>query len=91
MSRKTKLSYEEIEAAEKAADDRVRTRATGFQLMKERDSGFGHLLDHNHAVRDVWMLWGEGGKFMLEISPYSGKKLNIILDTEEFRKLLRWA
>lgn len=89
--KKAKLSSDEILTAEKAADDRKASRAKGFELMKTRDSGHGFLKDYGGEAREVWMLWGYDGKFKLDVRLYGGKSVELIFDTEEFRKSLRWA
>jgi hypothetical protein len=97
MARKSDLTFEEIQAAEKASDERRQSRAQGFTKMYERDAVMSRLSN------GVLMLWhvdpslvktSAGGvhpyipddKFMLVID---GKEH--YFDTEDFRKSLRWA
>lgn len=51
MTRKSTLTFEEIQAAEEASDNRRRSRNQGFQKMHERDKAT-HLLSN-----DATMLW----------------------------------
>lgn len=51
MTRHSKLTFEEIQAAEEASDNRRRSRAQGFQKMHERDKAV-QLLSN-----DALMLW----------------------------------
>lgn len=81
---KTKLTSDEILEAEKAKDERVKSRNRGYSKMKERDQGWQRL--HCTNARAV-LLWGvQEDRFALDIE---GKKY--IFDTEDFRKALRWA
>ncbi len=97
--RTAKLSEEDILRAEKAKDDRKRSRRRGYAKMEERDAGTARIRNYNGS--EVRMLWHipedrreEGlcysgvsdGMFILE---FAGKKL--VFDAEEFRKWLRWC
>lgn len=98
--RSSKLSAEEILKAEKAKDDRKRSRGRGFSKMRERDSG--HALLSNGA----WISWNIPGEWSDEvngISTFTGNNVppgmfllqigneKKLFDAEEFRKWLRWA
>lgn len=89
--KKSSLTRDEILAAEEAAENRRRSRAKGFDLMKTRDSGHGLIRDYGGKVQEIWMLWGYDGKFKLDIRLYGGKNLELVLDGEEVRKWLRWV
>lgn len=95
--RKTDLTFDEIQAAEQASEDRRQSRKQGFAKMYERDAVMKRL--SNGAV----MLWHvdpelvkcpAGGvwpnipedKFLLVID---GKEH--YFDLHEFRRWLRWA
>lgn len=104
MARNTKLTAEEIFAAEQAADNHRRTRLSGYALMEVRDRGEVIISDHA-GKRNVAMYWpvnrelspGEtrfdmpNGKFMLEFKNKNGSTERVVFDAEEFRKWLRWA
>lgn len=86
------MSAEEILTAEKAVEDRRRSRTKGFSKMKERDQNWRRLSN------GVVMLWGEQEHFALVIPerhvPGQAKavpKQVITFNTEDFRKGLRWA
>lgn len=93
--RKTKLSMDEILAAEQAADNRKRSRKQGFDKMHERDQHWKRLSN------DTVMLWyvhpdqrelGLGYEYIPEDSfalIIDGKKH--VYNTEEFRTWLRWS
>lgn len=94
MARTSRLTAAEIEAAEKAADERRRSRSSGFSLMHDRDKGW-HWLSNGALLQwhtDRQPLEGEGitkvepGKFLLTIN---GKTVEF--DVDEFQKWLRWA
>lgn len=88
--RTSKLTSQDIEEAEKAADDRKHSRAKGFSLMGVRDRGWGRLYELNG--RDCVMIWGVKDElaadhlFKLLID---GKEY--IFSVDEFQKWLRWA
>lgn len=92
--RKTKLSEEEVLAAEKAADDRKRNRANGFSLMNDRDRGFRTF---DNGITMLWptereLIPGEARTYVPSESfvlVVDGR--NYLFDTEDFRKTLRWA
>lgn len=95
--RTTKLTSEEIQAAEKASDDRKRSRGQGFAKMYERDAVMTRLsngtlmlwhVDPKQVKTSAGGVWPNipEDKFMLVID---GKEH--YFDTEEFRKSLRWA
>lgn len=97
MTRTSKLTFDEIQAAEQASEDRRASRAQGFKKMYERDQVMKVL---SNGVRMLWHVDPElvktppGGvwpeipehQFMLVID---GKEHRFDLD--EFRKWLRWA
>lgn len=92
LVKKTNLTADEIFEAEKAADERTSRRSVGFGLMKVRDRNFGKLIDYNRQAQSVHMLWGERGKFALDVRPYGSREnMRLVFDTEDFRKLLRWV
>lgn len=92
------LTHEEILKAEKAKDDRIRSRNKGFSKMHERDAGEARL------GNGVLMYWpvpdpeapDKGihvyprrvpeGKFVLKLGDES-----YLFDAEEFRRHLRWV
>lgn len=96
--RASKLSIDEIVKAEKAKDDRQRSRAKGFSKMHERDEGMVRLSN------GVLMMWpvpepeypDKGahvyprrvpeGMFVLKLGDES-----YLFDAEEFRRSLRWV
>lgn len=97
--RHAKVDAEEILKAEKAKDDRQRSRKNGYSMMSQRDAAYARLRNFNGG--DVIMQWhvpkeqredGLGysgvpdGMFSLKI----GKEL-VVFDAEEFRKYLRWV
>lgn len=90
--RKSKLTAAEIQAAEKAVEERKQSRKSGFDKMKERDLGHARLHDYNRS-EEVWMHWGfDDTLFRLEIK--GGKNhpaLELVFDAEEFRRSLRWV
>lgn len=93
--RKTKLTMDEILTAEKAADNRKRSRKQGFDKMHERDQHWKRLSN------DTIMLWyvhpdQRNPGLAYEFIPEDGFALIIggkkyVYDTEEFRRWLRWA
>lgn len=97
--RRSKVSAEEILKAEKAKDDRQRSRKNGYSMMSQRDAGWSRLRDYNGG-RSVVMQWhtdrelepGEiranipDGKFTLLVN---GEL--VAFDAEEFRRSLRWV
>jgi hypothetical protein len=93
-----KLSADEVLRAEKARDDRIRSRNKGFAKMHERDEGMALL---NNGVLMLWPVVepeasDKGvhvyprrvpeGKFVLKI----GEETRLF-DAEEFRSFLRWV
>jgi len=88
---------DEMFAAEKAAEDRRKSRQAGFEKMLERDSVM-HRLSNG-----VIMLWSVDPKMVK--TPAGGTWPNIpedkfvlvidgkehYFDTDEFKKWLRWA
>jgi hypothetical protein len=93
--RKSKHSADEIEAAERAADDRKHSRGNGFDMMSVRDRGWGRL--PNGTVMEWWVEPGKRrdgiaysnvpqGMFLLHT-----EKQDIMFDADDFRKLLRWV
>lgn len=98
MARYGRLTAEEINKAEKARDDRLRSRKKGFSKMHERDEGQALL---NNGVTMHWPVVefdapDKGihvyprrvpeGMFVLEFDGQS-----YLFDAEEFRRYLRWA
>lgn len=95
--RSAKLSVDEVQEAEQAAEDRKQSRKQGFAKMYERDSVMRRL---SNGITMLWHVDPElvktppGGvwpnipedKFMLIVD---GKEH--YFNTEEFRKWLRWA
>lgn len=98
--KQSKLSGEEILAAEKAKDDRKQSRGRGFAKMDERDSGGAVLRDYN-AGGPVLIYWHvpperrEDGVAYQHVPEgmFSLKVDNKIIafDAEEFRRWLRWV
>jgi hypothetical protein len=99
--RRGSLSHEEIIKAEKAKDDRQRSRAKGFSKMHERDEGMALLSNGARMLWPVPEVWSERstegiqtanrervpeGMFVLKIGNESR-----LFDAEEFRKCLRWV
>lgn len=96
--RKGKLSFSEIEAAEKAKDQRTQTHRKGFAKMKERDSGWSRFnngtimrwptVEDKHELEEgeTRMSPVPEGCFVLIINGQSA-----LFDAEEFRRALRWA
>lgn len=101
--RNTKITAEEIEATEVAAEARKQNRNQGFSMMSVRDQGYTKIRDLNG--RGVALLWptarealeGEAfrripeGAFVMEFRGESGKMENLVFDAEELKKWLRWA
>lgn len=93
--RRGNLSHEEIIKAEKAKDDRQRSRAKGFSKMRERDAGWGKLRDYARGS-GVIMLWGfdhhadNSGVFKLVIDDGT-REIEVVLNAEEIRRYLRWV
>lgn len=88
----------DIQAAEKAQDERRFKRGRAFRTIELRDQGWAKLKDYNGS--EVVMFWHspeelEDGEVRKQVSPEKflllahGKIL--AFDTEEFRKVLRWA
>lgn len=104
MPRKSKLTAEEIEAADMAADDKRYHRGNGFSLMSIRDRGWTNIID-KAGSREVAFLWhtnrqgadGEAvrfippGQFVLEFRNKQGKPETLAFDAEDFQKWLRWV
>ncbi len=59
--------------------------------MKTRDSGHGLLKEYSGKASEVWLLWGYDGKFKLDARLYGGQSVELVFDSEEFRKHLRWV
>lgn len=87
-----KLTGDEILATEMAVDKRRQDRGKGFSLMKERDRGHAKLRPYYSSASEVIMHWGvdDTNLFKLEIRPYKGKTIEVILDAEDVRKHIRW-
>ena len=94
MPRKSKLTAEEIQAAEMAEDDRKKNRNNGFSLMDIRDRGWARL---NNGIIIVWhtdkpLNNGEvrdyipPGHFALHLD-----KEKYIFEADDFQKFLRWV
>lgn len=93
--RKSKLTTDEILAAEKAKDARKQSRSQGFKMMDVRDQGTAVM---SNGVRIEWHVPKDrreeyvgysavdDGHFVLTID---GKKR--VFDGEEFRRWLRWV
>lgn len=58
--RKTKLTFEEVQAAERASDDRKRSRSQGFAKMHERDQSVQLL---SNGARMIWYVEKEANKY----------------------------
>ena len=99
--RKGKLASDEIYKAEKAKDDRQRSRAKGFGKMRERDAGYAQL---SNGVIMEWPIPGDWSEPSAEgIQTWTGNQIPegmfvlkvgdraVMFDTEEFRGSLRWA
>lgn len=86
------LTGDEILEAEQKADKRRQDRSKGFSLMKDRDRGYARLRPYYSSASEVIMHWGvdDSNLFKLEILPYNGKTIELILDAEEVRKQIRW-
>jgi len=95
MARKTKLTKEDIFQAEKAKDNRVRSRKQGFEKMHERDKGYQYLKSLDG--KETLMFWpptlGKGsgrhvpeGYFIISIDGHEA-----ILSREEFGRCFRWV
>lgn len=94
--RKSKLTAEEIQAAEKAADDRRISRGHGFSMMEVRDRGWARLnngaviiwpVDKEKRLPGVPYLSVPRGHFVLDLGG-AGRHL---FETDDFQKFLRWA
>jgi hypothetical protein len=92
--RQSKITPDEIEAAEKAADERKSRRGMGFSLMNVRDRGWvrlntGHIMCW-HVKRPLED--GENrqnvpnGHFVIKTD-----KEDIMFEADEFQKYLRWC
>lgn len=105
--KKTNLTFEEIQTAEKAADDRRKSRKTGFEKMIERDESM-HRLSNGvvmlwHVNRDLMYPYisgtdseGQEYKVYQPTVPEDSFGLSIdgkvyLFNLEEFRRSLRWA
>lgn len=94
MARKSKNSFDELLAIEKAADDRKNSRATGFAKMHERDKSWHRLSNGVIIAWPVNRKIEEGevrkhvpeGHFLLVIN---GKE--ILFDADEFSRWIRWV
>lgn len=96
--RRVKASAEEIIKAEKAKDDRQRSRSNGYSMMHQRDVGISWFSNgvgfRWKTVRDNDEL--EEGEFRMAPPP-EGKFVlvvrgeSILFDAEEFRRQLRWV
>jgi len=93
--RKSKLTAEEIEAAELAADNRKKSRRDGFSLMAVRDRGIAEL-SNGIVVR-----WPHKTKWSDEINGISTRETSIpegtfmidnkLYDVDELQRFLRWV
>ncbi len=96
--RRGKLTSDEVLKAERARDDRLRSRKKGFSKMHERDAGMAVLdngvVMHWPVVEPEFPDKGihtyprriPEGTFVLEIEGQ-----NYLFNAEEFRKCLRWV
>lgn len=92
--RKSKLTPEEAQAAEQAADQRKSKRSQGFSLMSVRDRGWQEL--SNGAVIEwpvdtpledfVPRRIVPDGYFLLTLG-----KESALFDADDFRRFLRWV
>lgn len=92
MARKSKLSSEEIEEMELTEDNRRKVRNMGFEKMRERDLGYGFLVDYQ-GKRKIVMDWRmsrehEADQLFKLVLP-GGQTL--VLDAEQVRRHLRWV
>lgn len=85
--RQSRLTSEEIIKAEQEADERKRSRANGYSLMKVRDRGYAELRTYYSSPR-AKMRWGVDDSNFFELT--IGKE-KAVFDAEEFRKYLRWV
>jgi len=88
--RQSKLTADEIQAAEKAADERRRSRDNGFSLMSIRDRGWvrletGQILEW-HTDRPLYE--GEARQHVPEGHIMIDAQL---FNVDEFQKFLRWS
>lgn len=84
----SKTTADEIEAAEKAKDERTQSRRRGFDKMKERDQNYAFIRDYNTSS-PILVRWGEyPGKFIIGAK---NRQKDLVFDAEELRKWLRWA
>lgn len=95
MARQTKLTSAELAEMEMAEYDRKAIRNTGFAKMKERDLGYGRLIDYNQH-KEVWMDWRLEKEYeddqMFKMVIGTGRdKITIVLDAEQLRRHLRWV
>lgn len=93
--RKSNLTADDIWAAEKAADDRKRTRKTGLDMIPIRDQGatrlsngvlFGWSVPMDKREPGVAYPHVPEGHFVLEID---GKRH--LFNADEFAKWTRWV
>lgn len=92
--RKSDQNFSDVIKAEEAAENRKQSRARGFTLMKERDSGLGVIHEKSGKVKNIdfyWNLDPEDHTFKLSVHPYGKETMDLYLDAEEFRKCLRWV
>jgi hypothetical protein len=96
---KSKQTPEEIEAIERAADNRRISRNNGFSLMSVRDRGWVTISEMRTG--EVNLFWHidrplVDGEVRVNVPPgmiridMGGDKW-LLFDAEELRKFLRWA
>lgn len=95
------LTYSEIEAAERAKDDRIRGRKNGYSMMELRDMGRrqlsnGWVIQWPVEERFAWGPETNGVKVRTNKVPEGKFELSkdgkaYLFDAEEFRKWLRWC
>lgn len=92
MARKSKLTSTEIEELELSEDNRRKTRNMGFAKMKERDLGYGFLVDYQGKRRIVmdWRMSKEHEANQLFKLVLPGGQ-TLVLDAEQLRRHLRWV
>lgn len=92
--RKSKQTFEEILAAEKAVDARKQSRKQGFAKMGERDAGMARLQNGQiiywHALPPTHL---EDNEFWTHPNVPEGAFLlnHELYDVEDFRRALRWV
>lgn len=93
--RKSTLTQEEVLAAEKAADNRRRSRKQGFDKMYERDQHWKRL---SNGVVMLWYVHPDQRPLGIAYENIPEDSFALVIDgkkyvfnLEEFRKWLRWG